>query len=135
MVSCFMMCFGFLATGQLWAVPNKVCGETLVIHLKNTGPGSSTNDDDQDFSACYVFHTSLCFPDCYRKPWLKLHQMRAEGWSLSPTGPSKTVPADGAFTSCLATYTFLWRMTIRHLLLSEIQYTEEMLLVSIPHNE
>lgn len=57
------------------------------------------------------------------------------GWSLSPTGPSKTVPADGAFTSCLAIYTFLWKMTIRHLFLYEIPTQAEMLGESIPYND
>lgn len=51
---------------------------------------------------------------------MKPRHLSEGGWSLSPTGPSKTVPADGAFTSCLAIYTFLWKMTIRHLFLYEI---------------
>lgn len=101
-------------------------------HLWNTAPGSSTNDDQDSLGAAALAHeccflpaifSMLVFPFpsiCCRRPLMKPPHLRAEGWRLSPTGPSKTVPADGAFTSCLAIYTFLWRVTIKHLLLSEI---------------
>lgn len=107
----------------------KVWGRTLAITLENTWPGSTTNYD-QDSLAAVSQHmrniSSGCFLPATFSPlvfaflsavggpeWSHL------GWSLSPTGLSKTVPADGAFTSCLAIYT-LWKMTIRHLLLSKI---------------
>lgn len=61
--------------------------------------------------ACYSFHISLSFPVCYSRHWMKPPHLGAGDQSLSPAGPSKTAPADGAFTSCLAIYTVLWRMT------------------------
>lgn len=112
-------------TSQLQAITVRVWGRTFAIILENTELGSTTSDDQDSlgaavtahewhqpwlFSACYSFHISLCFPVCYSSHWMKPPHLRAEGQSLSPTGPSKTAPADGAFTSYLAIHTVLWRM-------------------------
>lgn len=98
---------------------------TFAIILENTGLGSTANDDQDSlgaavsahewhqpwlFSACYSFHMSLCFPVCYSRHWMKPPHLGAGGQSLSPTGPSKTAPADGAFTFILQ-FTVLWKMT------------------------